>query len=80
MNQGAEPVLTIRARTFTFSLQSEIIGATALGVRNVLCVTGESGANSLPPHATHWTSRPRCNPNALFLRRMRDEGKYLDGV
>ena len=37
----AEPVLQISARNRSRSnLQSEVIGATALGVRNILCVSG----------------------------------------
>ena len=80
MNQGAEPVLQMSARNRSRgSLQSEIIGATALGVRNVLCVTGDSAKFSLTP-------RDQMDINDLdsiqmlwVLRRMRDEGKYLDG-
>jgi len=80
MNQGAEPVLQMSARNRSRgSLQSEIIGATALGVRNVLCVTGDSAKMSPSP-------RDNMNINDLdaiqmlwVLRRMRDEGKYLDG-
>ena len=80
MNQGAEPVLQMSARNRSRgSLQSEIIGATALGVRNVLCVTGDSAKLSPSP-------RDQMDINDLdsiqmlwVLRRMRDEGKYLDG-
>ncbi len=80
MNQGAEPVLQMSARNRSRgSVQSEIIGATALGVRNVLCVTGDSAKMSPSP-------RDQMDINDLdsiqmlwVLRRMRDEGKYLDG-
>jgi len=80
MNQGTEPVLQMSARNRSRgSLQSEIIGATALGVRNVLCVTGDSARLSPSP-------RDQMDINDLdsiqmlwILRRMRDEGKYLDG-
>ncbi|HZM24326.1 MAG TPA: methylenetetrahydrofolate reductase, partial [Anaerolineales bacterium] len=80
MNQDAEPVLQMSARNRSRgSLQSEIIGATALGVRNVLCVTGDSAKLSPSP-------RDQMDINDLdsiqmlwVLRRMRDEGKYLDG-
>ncbi|MCC6298424.1 MAG: methylenetetrahydrofolate reductase C-terminal domain-containing protein [Anaerolineales bacterium] len=80
MNHGAEPVLQISARNRSRgSVQSEIIGATALGVRNVLCVTGDSAKMSPSP-------RDQMDINDLdsiqmlwVLRRMRDEGKYLDG-
>jgi methylenetetrahydrofolate reductase (NADPH) len=80
MKQGAEPVLQMSARNRSRgSLQSEIIGASALGVRNVLCVTGDSAKLSPSP-------RDQMDINDLdsiqmlwVLRRMRDEGKYLDG-
>ena len=61
------------------SLQGEILGATAMGVRNVLCVTGDSPVLAPQP-------RGRMDINDLdaiqmlwILRRMRDEGHYLDG-
>ena len=80
VEKGAEPVMQIAARDRTrASLQAEILGATALGVRNVLCVTGDSPV--LAPHP-----RGRMDINDLdaiqmiwILRRMRDEGHYLDG-
>lgn len=80
IENGAEPVMQIAARDRTrASLQAEIIGATALGVRNVLCVTGDSPILAPQP-------RGRMDINDLdaiqmlwILRRMRDEGKYLDG-
>jgi methylenetetrahydrofolate reductase (NADPH) len=80
VEKGAEPVMQIAARDRTrASLQSEILGATALGVRNVLCVTGDSPVLAPAP-------RGRMDINDLdaiqmiwILRRMRDEGHYLDG-
>jgi methylenetetrahydrofolate reductase (NADPH) len=60
-------------------VQGEILGASALGVRNVLCVTGDSPVLAPQP-------RGRMDINDLdaiqmlwILRRMRDEGHYLDG-
>jgi methylenetetrahydrofolate reductase (NADPH) len=80
VEKDAEPVMQIAARDRTrASLQAEILGATALGVRNILCVTGDSPV--LAPHP-----RGRMDINDLdaiqmiwILRRMRDEGHYLDG-
>ena len=80
IEHSAEPVMQIAARDRTRSgLQGEILGASALGVRNVLCVTGDSPV--LSPHP-----RGRMDINDLdsiqmlwILRRMRDEGHYLDG-
>ena len=80
IEQGAEPVMQIAARDRTRAgLQGEILGASALGVRNVLCVTGDSPVLAPQP-------RGRMDINDLdsiqmlwILRRMRDEGHYLDG-
>jgi methylenetetrahydrofolate reductase (NADPH) len=80
VERGAEPVMQIAARDRTrASLQGEILGACALGVRNVLCVTGDSPVLAPRP-------RGRMDINDLdsiqmlwILRRMRDEGHYLDG-
>ena len=80
IEHSAEPVMQIAARDRTRSgLQGEILGASALGVRNILCVTGDSPV--LSPHP-----RGRMDINDLdsiqilwILRRMRDEGHYLDG-
>ncbi len=80
IERGAEPVMQIAARDRTRAgLQGEILGASALGVRNVLCVTGDSPVLAPQP-------RGRMDINDLdgiqmlwILRRMRDEGRYLDG-
>ncbi|HER09664.1 MAG TPA: hypothetical protein ENO20_12220 [Bacteroides sp.] len=77
---GVDPVLQIAARDKTRSgLQSDVVGANVMGVRNVLCITGD--------HARIGPT-PTSNTNILdmdavqmlwILRRMRDEGIYLDG-
>jgi methylenetetrahydrofolate reductase (NADPH) len=77
---GVDPVLQIAARDKTRSgLQSDIVGANVMGVHNVLCITGDNAR--IGP-------TPTSNTNILdldaiqmlwILRRMRDEGIYLDG-
>jgi methylenetetrahydrofolate reductase (NADPH) len=80
LNQGAEPVLQISARNRSRgSVQSEIIGATALGVRNVLCVTGDSAKLSPVPRDNMQINDLDAIQMLWVLRRMRDEKKYLDG-
>jgi methylenetetrahydrofolate reductase (NADPH) len=80
MNQGAEPVLQMSARNRSRgSLQSEIVGATALGVRNVLCVTGDSAKMSPSPRDQMDINDLDAIQMLWVLRRMRDEGRYLDG-
>ena len=80
LDYEAEPVLQISARNRSRSnLQSEVIGATALGVRNVLCVTGDSARLSPSPRETMEINDLDAIQMLWILRRMRDEGKYLDG-
>jgi methylenetetrahydrofolate reductase (NADPH) len=80
LDYEAEPVLQISARNRSRSnLQSEVIGATALGVRNILCVTGDSAKLSPSPRETMEINDLDAIQMLWILRRMRDEGKYLDG-
>ena len=80
MEQDAEPVLQMSARNRSRgSLQSEVIGATALGVRNVLCVTGDSAKLSPSPRDNMQINDLDAIQMLWVLRRMRDEGKYIDG-
>jgi methylenetetrahydrofolate reductase (NADPH) len=80
MTHDAEPVLQMSARNRSRgTLQSEIIGATALGVRNVLCVTGDSAKLSPSPRDQMDINDLDAIQMLWILRRMRDEGKYLDG-
>jgi len=77
---NVEPILQIAARDTTRTgLQADIIGVNELGIFNVLCITGDSA--KVGPS-------PMSNLNILdidsvqmlwLLRRMRDEGLYLDG-
>jgi methylenetetrahydrofolate reductase (NADPH) len=80
LDHNVEPILQIAARDITRTgLQAEIIGVNEMGIFNVLCITGDSA--KIGPS-------PRSNMNLLdidsvqmiwLLRRMRDEGIYLDG-
>jgi methylenetetrahydrofolate reductase (NADPH) len=77
---NVEPVLQIAARDATRTgLQTQVVGANELGIFNVLCISGDSARIG---------SSPVSNMNILdidsiqmlwILRRMRDEGIYLDG-
>jgi methylenetetrahydrofolate reductase (NADPH) len=80
LDYEAEPVLQISARNRSRSnLQSEVVGATALGVRNILCVTGDSAKLSPSPREKMDINDLDAIQMLWILRRMRDEGKYLDG-
>lgn len=60
-------------------LQSEVIGASALGIRNMLCLTGDSMALAPGPKGRMDVVDIDSIQMLWILRRMRDEGKYLDG-
>ena len=80
VDNQSEPVFQIAARDITRTgLQSTVIGANAIGIKNILCVTGD---NSIIGPS------PTSNLNILdidsvqmlwILRKMRDNGVYLDG-
>ncbi|MGB8490985.1 MAG: methylenetetrahydrofolate reductase C-terminal domain-containing protein [Bacteroidales bacterium] len=80
LSLNVEPVLQIAARDTTRTrLQADMIGVNEMGIFNVLCITGDS---------TKVGPSPMSNMNILdidsvqmlwLLRRMRDEGIYLDG-
>jgi methylenetetrahydrofolate reductase (NADPH) len=76
----AEPVMQIAARDRTrVGLQAEVLGATALGVRNILCLSGDSMALAPEPRGRMDIIDLDSVQMLWVLRRMRDDGKYLDG-
>jgi methylenetetrahydrofolate reductase (NADPH) len=80
LENGAEPVLQISARERTrVGLQSDVIGASALGIRNIFCVSGDSMKLSPPPRGRMDIVDLDGVQMLWILRRMRDEAKYLDG-
>jgi methylenetetrahydrofolate reductase (NADPH) len=75
-----EPVLQIAARDKTRTgLQAEIVGANEIGVRNVLCITGDSPKSGPSPVSNLNIMDIDSVQMLWILRRMRDEGIYLDG-
>lgn len=80
VQRGAEPVLQIAARDITrVSMQSEALGASALGIRNILCISGDSSCLSPTPRGRMDILDLDSIQMLWILRRMRDEGIYLDG-
>ncbi|MBZ0305119.1 MAG: methylenetetrahydrofolate reductase C-terminal domain-containing protein [Anaerolineae bacterium] len=80
IQNGAEPVMQIAARDRTrMGLQSEVIGASALGVRNILCLSGDHARMGPPPIGRSDVIDIDAIQMLWILRRMRDEGRYLDG-
>jgi len=76
----SEPVLQIAARDRTrVGLQAEVVGASALGIHNILCLTGDSMKLAPGPRGRMDISDLDSIQMLWILRRMRDEGRYLDG-
>jgi methylenetetrahydrofolate reductase (NADPH) len=80
IQNGVEPVMQVAARDRTrIGLQAEIIGSNALGVRNILCLSGDSMKLAPGPRGRMDIVDLDSVQMLWILRRMRDEGKYLDG-
>jgi len=80
VQNGAEPVMQIAARDRTrVGLQAEVLGANALGVRNILCLSGDSMKMAPDPRGKMEIVDVDSVQMLWILRRMRDDGKYLDG-
>jgi methylenetetrahydrofolate reductase (NADPH) len=80
IQNGAEPVLQIAARDRTRTgFQSEVVGASALGIRNVLCLSGDHSRMGPGPQGRADIIDIDSVQMIWILRRMRDEGHYLDG-
>jgi methylenetetrahydrofolate reductase (NADPH) len=77
--EGIEPVLQLTARDYNrLALQSEVLGAAALGVRNILCLTGDPPTAGRIP-AGQLPYDLDATQMLWILRRMRDKGIFLDG-
>jgi methylenetetrahydrofolate reductase (NADPH) len=80
IGEGAEPVMQIAARDRTrVGLQGEVMGSNALGVRNILCISGDSMVLAPPPRGRMDIVDLDSVQMIWLLRRIRDEGRYLDG-
>jgi methylenetetrahydrofolate reductase (NADPH) len=80
IDQETEPVLQIAARDTTRTgLQSAVIGANAIGIKNILCITGDNAM--IGPSPTSYMNILDIDSVQMLwiLRKMRDEGIYLDG-
>ncbi|HEX8990131.1 MAG TPA: methylenetetrahydrofolate reductase C-terminal domain-containing protein [Anaerolineales bacterium] len=80
IQRGAEPVMQIAARDRTrVGLQSEVMGAADLGIRNMLCISGDSMKMAPEPRGRMDIVDVDAVQMLWILRRMRDEGRYMDG-
>lgn len=79
VQEGIEPILHVTCRDRNrLALQSDLLGSAALGVRNVLCLTGDHMV-----HGDHPDAKPVYDIDSMQLvrlaRRLTDEGRYLSG-
>jgi len=80
LEHDAEPILQLSARDHTRTgLQAKVIGASALGIRNMFVITGDSPIIGPNPVARMDIVDLDSVQMLWILRRMRDEGIYLGG-
>lgn len=79
-NLNAEPILQIASRDNTRTgLQSAVVGANILGINNILCITGDNASIGPSPISNMNLVDVDSVQMLWILRRMRDDGIYLDG-
>jgi methylenetetrahydrofolate reductase (NADPH) len=80
LEAGLEPVMQLQARDRTrVVLESDAMGAAGLGIRNILCLSGDHHRFGPAPMAKPDQFDMDSVQLLWMLRRMRDEGIYLDG-
>jgi len=80
LDSGLEPVMQLQARDRSrVVIESDAMGAAGLGIKNILCLSGDHHRFGPAP----MTKPDQFDMDAIqilwMLRRMRDEGIYLDG-
>lgn len=77
---GVEPILQMAARDRTrLSLQSDLIGASASGIRNILLITGDHPNKGRKPFSKMDIWDYDSIQAVWIARKLRDESTYLDG-
>ena len=80
LKMGAEPILQIASRDTTrCGLQGDVVGLNDIGIRNVLCISGDNARIGPSPTSSMNMVDIDSVQMLWILRRMRDEGIYLDG-
>lgn len=79
LQAGCEPVMQLTCRDRNrIALQGDILGAAALGVRNLLCLSGDDVANGDHPGARQVGDLDSVSLLAA-ARGLRDDARYLSG-
>ena len=77
--EGLDPVLQMVARDRNrIALQSDVLGASALGIRNILCLSGDHQSFGNQPDAKGVFDLDSIQL-VQVVRKMRDEGRILGG-
>ena len=79
VQEGIDPIMHVACRDRNrLALQSDLLGAATLGIRNILCLTGDHMV-----HGDHPQAKPVFDFDSLQLvalvRHMAREGRYLSG-
>lgn len=79
LQEGLEPIMQMTCRDRNrIGLQSDVLGAAALGIRNILCLTGDH-----PSFGNHPQAKPVFDVDApqllSIIRTMRDAGRFQSG-
>ena len=79
MQEGLEPVMQMVCRDRNrIAIQSDILGGAALGIKNMLCLSGDHQKFGDHPQAKNVFDIDSMQL-IQTVRRMRDEGKFLGG-
>ncbi|MCP5003922.1 MAG: methylenetetrahydrofolate reductase [Planctomycetes bacterium] len=79
LNMGMEPIIQMTCRDRNrIAMQSDILGAAALGMKNILCLTGDHQRFGDHPEAKGVFDIDSVQQLNMF-RQMRDESKFQSG-
>ncbi len=79
LNMGMEPIIQMTCRDRNrIAMQSDILGAAALGMKNILCLTGDHQCFGDHPEAKGVFDIDSVQQLNMF-REMRDESKFQSG-
>jgi methylenetetrahydrofolate reductase (NADPH) len=79
MQEGMEPVMQMVCRDRNrIAIQSDVLGGAALGINNMLCLSGDHQKFGDHPQAKNVFDIDSIQLIST-IRRMRDEGKFLGG-